>query len=128
MDDNADIVDVLDTAKQKLAKEWDWATGPSRADAPTLIERDAATGNVTREDWAKNGKLDRADGPATISRDAATGTTTFEGWAKNGLYDRADGPAVIRRDRHCHRRGMGQGRQGKPRRWPCGDRARRLDR
>jgi hypothetical protein len=38
------------------------------------IERDAATGTVTFEEWWKDGKRDRTDGPALIERDAVTGT------------------------------------------------------
>lgn len=62
------------------------------------IERNPATGIVTREVWTMHGKQDRPDGPAVLLRDAATGTITYEAWYTGGKLHRADGPAFIKRD------------------------------
>ena len=64
-----------------------------------ITTRNATTGNVTREEWQKDGVFDRANGPAVIEHDAATGqVVTYGGWYKGGKLDRADGPAIIEHD------------------------------
>jgi hypothetical protein len=46
---------------------------------------DPVTKIVTSEEWYNNdGRLNRTDGPASISRDAATGNIIREGWYRNG--------------------------------------------
>jgi len=77
---------------------WTRAGQPHRDNGPAIIERDSATGVVTRESWAHERKLlHREDGPAIIERDAATGVVTYEGWFREGKLHREDGPAEIER-------------------------------
>ena len=69
----------------------------SRDDAPAIIMRDPATGEVVYEAWYKNDKRDRVDGPATINRDPKTGAIIYEEWWDRDRLHRDDGPAHIER-------------------------------
>ena len=45
----------------------------------------AGTGEVTWEEWWREGKLHREDGPAVIEHNVATGAATSEEWWLNGV-------------------------------------------
>ena len=46
------------------------------------------TGEITREEWWKDGYQHRDGGPAIIERNPVTGTVTCEEWRKNGRIER----------------------------------------
>lgn len=67
-----------------MRQEFRVSGGLHREDGPAVIERDARSGIVVREEYWENDQLHREDGAAIIERGARTGEISSESFYENG--------------------------------------------
>lgn len=89
-----------DQLRLEYAYFWEGALHRDPSHGPALIERDAATGAILRQEFHRHGLLhrDEHDGPAVLERyELSAPFPSYEAYYHNGELHRGRGPAMITR-------------------------------